>query len=84
MKLTQAQAEQASDAVGAAVVAFSSAMDVDQSAGHNALFGALLAEFVQMNGAATRAELDKLVSYIEDRMPQALELEEGAPSVEVA
>ena len=84
MILTQAQAAQAGSAVTTAVSAFATVMDVDPNAASNALFGALLAEFVQANGPATRAELDKLVSFIEDRMPAANELAAGAAEVEVA
>jgi hypothetical protein len=83
MTLTLAQAEQYKAAVGAAVDAFSQTMDVDSQTGRNGLFGALLAEFLSANGAATRAELDKLVTYIEVRAGDAAALDNGAPSVEV-
>lgn len=83
MILTHEEAERAAAAVTAAVEAFSATMDVDKNAGRNALFGALLAEFVGANGAASRAELDTLVGYIEDRVQYANELNKGAEQVEV-
>jgi hypothetical protein len=83
MTITHDQAEKYTEAVAAAVTAFSQTMDVDGQTGRNALFGCLLAEFLSANGAATRAELDKLVTYIEVRAGDAAALDNGAPSVEV-
>jgi hypothetical protein len=83
MILTREQADKTAVAVAAAVGAFSFKMDVDQAAGRNALFGALLAEFVAGNGASSRAELDALIGKIEDALPRAAELDAGATSVEV-
>jgi hypothetical protein len=82
--LTREQAEKTSTAVAAAVGAFSFKMDVDQAAGRNALFGALLAEFVAGNGSAARDELEQLVQKIEAALPRAAELDAGAASVEVS
>lgn len=83
VKLTREQAQQAEAATSAAVAEFARVMDVDQTAARNALFGALLGEFFAANGAATRAELDGLLAYIEDRTTQAAELDRGVASVEV-
>jgi hypothetical protein len=83
VKITQEQAQRAEQATDAAVTEFSRVLDVDQTAGRNALFGALLAEFWAANGAGTRAALDDLLTYIEDRTTQAAELDRGAAEVEV-
>jgi hypothetical protein len=84
MILTRAQADKTATAVAAAVGSFAFKMDVDQAAGRNALFGALLAEFVVSNGASSRAELDALIGRIEDALPRAAELDAGAQQVEVS
>jgi hypothetical protein len=81
--LTHDQATKQKAAVEAAVAAFASAMDVDASTALNALFGALLAAFFVSNGAATRAELEALLVKLEDRLPAATALDQGAQSVEV-
>lgn len=83
VKLTQEQAQRAEQATAAAVAEFSRVLDVDQTAGRNALFGALLAEFWAANGANARSALDGLLTYIEDRTTQAAELDRGAAEVEV-
>lgn len=85
MILTREQAQKITVAVDAAVGTFAFRMDVDQTTGRNYLFGALLASFVASNGAASRAELERLLTRIEDTLPAAAVLDEPtlAESVEV-